>query len=442
MSVQPEPRRRLSKIVAVNTADRGSGAESVAWNLFKGFQRRGVESWLVVGDKKTPDPYVLPFFSSPYIDYSPYADPAFESALGAQRQRDLLAGIESNDFPYSKYLPTLTGSVPDITLCHNLHGGYFDLRVLQSLSVRGPVFLSLHDNWMFTGHCGYPVGCARWQTGCGQCPDLSLPPAILADGTAYNWRKKAQIYKGARLYVSAPTRWLLERAQASMLAPAIVASRVIPCPVDMQRFRAGARAEAREQLGLSQAGHVVVYAAFKGRANPYKDYATIGSALERLAVLRAHDDILFIALGEEAPDLQMGKIRFRFLPFQAPAAVARYLRAADIYVHAAREETFGLITAEAAACGTPVVSTAVGGLPEVVMHEQTGLLVPAQDADGMARAIDRLLGDPVLRERIGRQGAEYARLHWDQERVLDLYQDWFEEVLNEDAEANRTGGAL
>jgi glycosyltransferase involved in cell wall biosynthesis len=432
VSARPDTQRKLTKIVAVNTTDRGAGAESVAWNLFKGFQRRGVESWLVVGDKKTPDPHVLPFFSSPYVDYTPYADSAFKRALDARRQYDLLAGIESFDFPYSKYLPTLTGSVPDVTLCHNLHGGYFDLRTLRSLSGRGPVFVSLHDNWMFTGHCGYPLGCARWQTGCGQCPDLSLPPAIRADGSAHNWQEKAQVYKESRLHVSASTRWLLERAQASMLAPAIVDSRIIPCPVDMQRFRVGARAEARHDLGLPQTGHVVVYAAFKGRSNPYKDYATIASALERLAALRAQDEILFIALGEEAPDVQVGKVRFRFLPFQTAAMVARYLRAADIYVHAARAEAFGLIAAEAAACGTPAVSTAVGGLSEVVMHEQTGLLVPAQDADGMARAIDRLLGDPVMRERMGQQAAAYARLHWDQEHVLDLYHEWFEEVLNRD----------
>jgi glycosyltransferase involved in cell wall biosynthesis len=423
-------RRTVGKIVSVNATDRGAGAESVAWNLFKGFQRRGVESWLVVGDKKTPDPYVLPFFSSPYIDYGKYGEPEFQRALRLQRERDFAAGIESFDFPYTKYLPTITGSAPDVTLCHNLHGGYFDLRELGPLSRRGPVFLVLHDNWAFTGHCAYPLACARWQTGCGRCPDLTLPPAIQADASDSNWLQKANIYNNCRLYVTAPTRWMMQRAKASMLAPAMLESRVIPCPVDRQRFRAGARLEARQDLGLPADGHVLVYAAFKNKTNPYKDYATIESALQRLAALRPQDDILFVALGEESPELRMGTLRFRFLPFQAPAIVAKYLRAADVYIHAAREENFGLITAEAAACGTPVVATAVGGLQEVILHELTGLLVPAQDADAMAHSIDRLLSEPELRRRLGAQAAEYARVHWDQEHVLDLFQDWFEEVLN------------
>jgi glycosyltransferase involved in cell wall biosynthesis len=200
--------------------------------------------------------------------------------------------------------------------------------------------------------------------------------------------------------------------------------------VDLQRFHPEARAEARHELGLDADRHVVVYAAFKGKTNPYKDYATIEAALQQVAALRPHDDILFIALGEEAPEQQLGRLCFRFLPFQSQAIVAKYLRAADLYVHAAREESFGLSAAEAAACGTPVVATAVGGLPEVILHEQTGLLVPGQDAEAMAYAIDRLLSDPILRLRLGAQAAEYARLHWEQEHVLDLYQDWFEEILN------------
>ncbi len=420
---------RLDKIVSVNTSDRGGGAESVAWNLFKGFQRRGVESWLVVGDKKTQDPYVLPFFLSPYLDYRKYTDPQFQFELQNAKLQDTAQGIEDFHFPYTQYLPSITGSTPDLILCHNLHGGYFDLRMLAELSQQLPVCLVLHDCWPLTGHCAYPLGCPRWQTGCGQCPDLSLPPAIQQDASGFNWLRKASIYQSSRLYVVAPTRWLLERAGHSILAPAMLESRVIPCPVDTQRFCPNARAEARHTLGLSPDEHLLVYAAFQAKTNPYKDYATMEAALHRLAHLMPDINILFVALGEQALEQQVGKLRLRFLPFQSQAIVAKYLQAADVYVHAVQEDNSGLVTAEALACGTPVVATAVGGLPEVILDGQFGLLVPPRDAEAMAQTISRLLTNPALRQQLGDQAAGHARLYWDQERIVSLYLDWFEEIL-------------
>ncbi|MBV9783071.1 MAG: glycogen synthase [Acidisphaera sp.] len=101
-------------------------------------------------------------------------------------------------------------------------------------------------------------------------------------------------------------------------------------------------------------------------------------------------------------------------------------------------EPFGIINLEAMACGTAVVATAVGGIPEVVVHGETGLLVdpglapdsfdpidPAGFAAALAQAISQLVHDPVLRERFGRAGRHRAesRFSWDSiaRTTLDLY---------------------
>jgi glycosyltransferase involved in cell wall biosynthesis len=418
----------LRKIVSVNTADRGGGAEHAAWTLFKGFERQGLESWLVVGDKKTDDPNVLPFFLSPHVDYRPYADAVFQAELEAARRRELAAGIEDFNFPYSKYLPTITGSEPDAIVCHNLHGGFFDLRVLPELSQRIPIFLVLHDHWTFTGHCGCPLECSRWQTGCGGCPDLTLPPAIQRDATDLNWRTKREILARCRLYVTSPTQWLLDRARQSILAPAMLESRVIPCPIDVTRFHPADRAQVRRELGLPLDAHVLVFAAHKARTNPYKDSATVEASVQRLAQLMPDDEILFLGLGEEAPEIRVGNTRLRFLPFQPPELAARYLQAADVYLHAARQENFGLVTAEAQACGTPVVATAVGGLPEVIADGQRGWLVPPGDAEQMATATAHLLQNPPVQMRFGDQAARHARQHWAEQRVVNQFLSWIAEV--------------
>jgi glycosyltransferase involved in cell wall biosynthesis len=416
------------KIVSVNTSDLGSGAERIAFCVFKSLQQQGHESWLVVGEKKWGDPCVTTLFDSDCVNYAEHT--LDWGTLNATKSHDLARGIEDWNFPYTRLLPEVTGSRPDCFFLHNLHGGYFDLRALPALSREFPVFLFLHDCWTFAGHCAYPVNCTKWQTGCGGCPNLALPPAVAADVTDVNWRSKRDIFAQSRLYVTAPTQWLLDRARNSILAPGIADSRLIPSPVDTRCFRPAPKAEVRAQLDLPQHAHILVFAAFQSRSNPYKDCSTIESAVKQLAELMPNEEILCVALGQEAEEERYRKLRIRFLPFQPQSVVIRYLQAADVYLHAAHEENFGLVTAEAQACGTPVVATAVGGLTEVVAHRERGLLVPHGDATAMAHAARELLTNRDLHTKLSTQAATDARTRWDQAVVTDAILAWVEQVLS------------
>ncbi len=150
-------------------------------------------------------------------------------------------GREHFDYPGSTRLLDMPPTPPDLVHGHNLHGGYFDLRTLATLSRKVPVALTLHDEWLLTGHCAYTLGCDRWRTGCGSCPDLTIYPAIRRDATAANWAAKRRIYADSRLAISAPSRWLLDRASASSLAEGATSMRVIPNGVDTSRFKPGDR---------------------------------------------------------------------------------------------------------------------------------------------------------------------------------------------------------
>src|ERR671918_1684959 len=91
------------------------------------------------------------------------------------------------------------------------------------------------------------------------------------------------------------------------------------------------------------------------------------SAIGQLAERRSQRQLIFVALGEDAPAERIGAAEVRFVPYQKDAAlVARYYQAADIYIHSARADTFPNTVLEALACGTPVVATAVGGISEQV----------------------------------------------------------------------------
>jgi glycosyltransferase involved in cell wall biosynthesis len=104
-----------------------------------------------------------------------------------------------------------------------------------------------------------------------------------------------------------------------------------------------------------------------------------------------------------------------------------WLERADVFVHTSRWEGFGIVLLEAMLAGLPVVATRVSAVPEVVVPGQTGALVEAGDADGVARELTRLLGDADLRSRLGAAGRERARTEFSvarmAERTIDVYED-------------------
>jgi glycosyltransferase involved in cell wall biosynthesis len=452
----------------VNTYDLRGGAELVSWNLFQAYRQRGYPSYLAVGYRRTTDPDVF-LIPNPvaggwpgfwwHISYRLRAGVGKVRGIGRlvnlardladpRRWLDTLQGREIFRYPGSRLLLSQTPSPVNILHFHNLHGDYFDLRTLPYLSHRVPTFLTLHDAWLLSGHCAHSFDCDRWLVGCGHCPDLTIYPAVRRDDTAANFRRKAQLYAASRLYLATPCQWLLERVTRSMLQAGIVEARVIPNGVDQQVFAPGDRQAARQRLNIPAEAQVLLFSANTVKKNIYKDYATMRAAVVRVATANIPGPVLFIALGEELPPERQGNAELRFVPFQRdPAILAAYYQAADLYVHAAHIDTFPTSILEALACGTPVIATAVGGIPEQVKSldletlrtasgaeldaldsDASGVLTPAADPEAMALAIIRLLGADALRARLSANAAADARKRFDLNRQTDRYLEWYHQV--------------
>jgi D-inositol-3-phosphate glycosyltransferase len=101
--------------------------------------------------------------------------------------------------------------------------------------------------------------------------------------------------------------------------------------------------------------------------------------------------------------------RIRWVDPQPHHLLSSWYRAADVVLVPSRSESFGLVALEAAACGTPVVAAAVGGLRTLVDHGRTGLLVEQRDASAFAEAAGRIFQDPGLARSLSVAAAERAR---------------------------------
>jgi glycosyltransferase involved in cell wall biosynthesis len=444
------------KILQVSTADIAGGAERIAFGLFDRYRELGHESWLAVGTKRTTDENVveLDHAESEHFWYRLWAriaaklDPYAGHTKGAGRTKQWSEslsrpgrwlswqlGHEYFDFPGTRDLLALTPGSPDIVHCHNLHGPrteeYFDLRMLPWLSRHAPLMMTLHDAWLLSGHCAHSFNCDRWQTGCGECPDLTIYPALKRDGTAYNWRRKKRIYENSRIYVATPSHWLMKKVEQSILMPAIIEKRVIPNGVDLRTFMPADQRPIRQELGLPIDTPILMFAAYGVRHNRWKDFETLHQAVIRVAERMDGQPLLFLAIGQELPSEHIGNAEIRFLPFEPnPAKMAKYYQAADLYIHAARADTFPTTVLEALACGRPVIASAVGGILEQVEEGQTGFLVEVGDQQAMAGRVEQLLRDTSRRAYMGRCAAETARNRFDLERQVNAYLEWYESILH------------
>jgi D-inositol-3-phosphate glycosyltransferase len=204
--------------------------------------------------------------------------------------------------------------------------------------------------------------------------------------------------------------------------------------VDLDVFVPG-RARARQRLGLPADAHVLLFA---GRIQPLKAPDVLLHAAAVLARDPSLRDRLVVAvvggpsgsgmadphaLVALADDLGISDI-VRFVPPVSQRDLAQWYAAASVVCVPSYSESFGLVALEAAACGTPVVAAAVGGLQTAVRHGRTGLLVDGHDPDRWARELEGLLATPARLHTMGERAVRHAAgFSWQHTAAatLDVY---------------------
>lgn len=305
-------------------------------------------------------------------------------------------------------------------LCAFTHG------VMQVWAGHRPGYYDLvHSHYWLSGHVGW-LAAQRWGVPLVHAMHTmaKVKNAALAEGDtpepAARVIGETQIVRAADRLI-ANTEEEAGELMRHYDAPAERTAVVHP-GVNLDRFRPGTdRAAARARLGLPPDAFVPLFA---GRIQPLK----APDVLLRAAALLVDEDpslrgrmVVPVVGGPSGSGLakpeELQKLAARlgiadlvlFRPPVGQEQLADWYRAASVLVMPSYNESFGLVAAEAQACGTPVVAAAVGGLPVVVRDGTSGYLVDGHEPAGYAQALRRFLDDPALVDRLGGAAAAHAQ---------------------------------
>ena len=407
------------RILQISTFDTAGGAEAIARHLHEAAIERGPKSHMLGGWTRSES-----YHGTRLVPEHLFGKYAYRLLRKIEHE----IGIQAFGYWMAERWWRHHNMDFDIVNFHNLHGSYLDLSFLHLVARSVPVIITLHDCWLLTGHCSHPMECERWQNKCGNCPHLDVYPGIKRDLTAFNLQRKCRILQETKPVLISPSQWLAEMVKISPVSSGLRCE-VIPNGVDTTKFQKGDKASARKRLNLPQDKILLIYAANRGlNSTWHKDPELLLSALRSIKNQDNTPDIHLVVAGGYSSipdDLSDHIIQLGYLGDEMP----ELYRAADIVVYPTKADNCPLGVLEAMATGCPVVATGIGGIPELIISNETGMIVPAGDIDTIVEALRLLLTHPRLCSQLGNAARKRVEKKFTDRLMINSYFDLYNSLI-------------
>ena len=304
-------------------------------------------------------------------DFEVYLDAGLSRITG-------YTGVYSH-FSTINLLDQLRAFKPDVVHLHELHGYYVNqYKLLEYLRVeRIPIVWSLHCENAYTGRCGYAFDCDQWMTECIKCPGLNdYPKSLFFDRSRIQFNRKKELLNDIDLMSIIPvSNWLNSRVSKSFLANK--KSTVIYNGIDTEHIF------YPRQYDELKCTHILENELiFLSVAPDLMSSRKGGQWVIELAKRLIGKPVKFILIGVNDMSINYPGNVIILPPLSDADLLAQYYSMADIFLITSQKETFSLTTAEALACGTPVIGFDSGG-PQEIAPKPYGNFVPFGDVDGL-----------------------------------------------------------
>ena len=365
------------RILHISTEDISGGAARAASRLHAGLLRLGHDSKMLVAQRTSDDPTVVQInrAATPYKSLVRAIDRYQINRSMKPYVKSRSPGLDRFSVDRSEYAVDLRDGIPAADLV-NLHwvADFVDYpQFFKSHGRRFPLVWTLHDMNVFTGGCHYDEDCGKFAARCGACPQLGSTGEH--DLSREVWLRKQKAFErvaAGNLHIVADSKWLAgEAARSSLLRGRPITA--IHYGLDTETFTPRNKLHARGALGIPADASVIMFAA-ELMTIRRKGLGTLVEAMHEMAAQR---NLVLLSVGRRMPELPAAIPRFHFGHVNSDIFLSLLYSAADVFVIPSVQEAFGQTALEAMACGTPVVGSAVGGIPEIVQDDVTGCLVPA-----------------------------------------------------------------
>ncbi len=274
---------------------------------------------------------------------------------------------------------------PDLIHLHNIQQNSTDYRLLFEFLKHSniPVVYTLHDCWSFTGGCYHftAAGCTKYRDGCVNCPkNHKLDDVTLDSSSQYN-AKSELISKNDNIRIICVSNWLRNVAETSYMGKMYHPPQTIHNGIDCSVFFPHNPAKFREKYNLKDTFLILGVSSYWTEEKGIRIFSDLADRLQapyKICLVGTcdskllDDDDRFILIKRTDNIEQLSEI----------------YSAADVFVNASIEETFGLTTAEALACGTPAIVFNSTACPEVV-DSKSGIVCEI-GVEPLARAVDEI----------------------------------------------------
>lgn len=419
------------RIAMLNTLLLG-GAARAAWRLHDGLRRLGAESTMLIREGKERIP------SDSGIQ-AVKLDSRRDSLLKVQQWRGNQISIDHNRTPLTNTWFTLPVPGYDLSVhpivqgadVINLHWvyGMISPDSVQSLQRLGkPIIWTLHDQRPFTGGCHYSGACTGYQSHCSGCPQLRDGfRKVALDGL----RRSLGCIDGSRVIVVCPSRWMADCARRSAL---FRGSRVevVPYGLATDVFKPVPREAARASLGLGRSPFYFLFGA-SDITEQRKGFKVLLDAIrlcmkeKPFAEAASNGSVRFLCFGGGFPQADVQGLPIAYLGgFGTDEQLATVYSAANVSICCTLEDNLPNTVMESMSCGTPVIGSRIGGVPDMISSDRNGLLVEAGDPRALAEALLAAWRQKDLMEAFGREARATVLSQFTPEiqarRYLEIYQ--------------------
>lgn len=411
------------RVLIINTSERVGGAAIAANRLMKALKKNGVKVKMLVRDKQTDH---LTVFSIGHNWTQPFKFIGERLCIFIanyfSRKNLFQVDIANTGTDVTQHIEFQRA---DVIHLHWVNQGFLSLSNINKILHAGkPVVITMHDQWYFTGICHYSGNCQKYQELCHHCE--LMRGTLWGDLAKQVFLKKEKIYRDAQLTFVGCSQWMANLAKTSKLTQGhkVVS---IPNAIDTDLFCPQDKRSSRQAFNLPTDKHLILFGCQR-ITDERKGFHYLVEALQLLK--QQHPNLAkgteIVVVGGEVESIRH-KVPFNIFPVRYvsdPHKMVQLYNAVDLYVTPSLQDNLPNTIMESMACGTPCVGFNVGGIPEMIDHQENGYVAAYKDAQDFANGILWSLG--ADQETLSRQARNKVVTTYSENAVARKYIDIYE----------------